>query len=95
MRKVFLGIVFLLTLFTNDLYAYCSHPSVPYNKPTKPNVPFCVNEFAGTHTCDSWTINSYNSAVRNYKYEVDAYIEELNRYVRAASNYAQCEASNL
>ncbi len=88
-------ILFIMTIFTNELHAYCSEPRVPYFKPTKPSVPFCVNEFTKTHTCDSWTINSYNSAIRSYNYEVDNYIDELNRYVRAASDYAKCEASNL
>lgn len=88
---VFIPVVF----FTTNLYAFCSAPSLPYFKPTKPSVPFCVNQFTKTHTCDSWTINSYNSAIRTYNYEVDNYINELNRYVRAASDYAKCEASNL
>ena len=88
---VFLSVIF----FTTNLYAFCSAPSAPYFKPIKPSVPFCVNEFTKTHTCDSWTINSYNNSIRTYNYEVDNYINELNRYVRAASDYAKCEASNL
>ena len=94
MRKN-LCLFFFVNFFTTDLYAFCTAPSPPYFKPVKPSIPFCVNQFTKTHNCDSWTINSYNSAIRNYNYEVDNYIEELNRYVRAASDYAKCEASNL
>jgi hypothetical protein len=93
--KLKLLVFFILALLTNDLYAYCTEPRVPYHKPMKPSVPLCVNELFKTHTCDSWTINSYNSSIRNYNYEVDTYIDELNRYVRAASDYAKCEVSNL
>ena len=39
------------------------------SKPTKPSVPYCVNEWSNTHTfCDDWTINSYNRDVENYRF---------------------------
>ena len=84
---------------------YCSEPSVPSfydRKPTKPSVPFCVNELMRTHTCDDFTISQYNSDVetynsrlRSYNSRVEIYISELNSYVRSARDYAQCEADNL
>ena len=84
---------------------YCSEPSAPSfydRKPTKPSVPFCVNEFMKTHTCDDFTISQYNSEVetynsrlRSYNSSVEIYIAELNRYVQKARDYAQCEVDNL
>ena len=51
--------IFLMVVPMN-LYAYCSEPSAPYSKPSKPSVPYCVNEYSNTHTCDDWEIQSYN-----------------------------------
>ena len=94
-------------LFPTNVIAgvYCSKPSVPSfydQKPIKPSVPFCVNDFMKTHTCDDFTISQYNSEVetynsrlRSYNSSVEIYIAELNRYVRKARDYAQCEVDNL
>jgi hypothetical protein len=78
-----------------NLYAFCSEPSAPYWKPSKPSVPYCVNEYANTHTCDDWVIESYYSDLDSYRYEVQRYINELQQYVSNASDYANCEISNL
>jgi hypothetical protein len=84
---------------------YCTAPTAPpfyETKPSKPDVPFCVNELAGTHSCDDLTIQSYNAAVevynrrlRSYQSSVDIYISDLNQYLRKAQEYTRCEASNL
>lgn len=109
MKKIkTLILIFFFILLSGSSYAfYCSEPSPPNTflkptKPTKPFVPSCVNEFMGTHTCDSWTISNYNSEVemynsnlQSYKYEVQNYISELQRYVEDAREYANCEISNL
>ena len=78
-----------------DLYAYCSQPSAPYFKPSKPTVPFCVNEWSNTHTCDDFTIQNYNNNLESYRYEVQNYVIELQRYVDNAVAYANCEIDNL
>tara|TARA_B100001027_G_scaffold192960_1_gene148019 strand:+ start:168 stop:416 length:249 start_codon:yes stop_codon:yes gene_type:complete len=79
-------------------------PSVPssWSKPTKPSVPYCVNEWSNTHTCDDWTINSYNRDVENYRYEVESYqrelqyyVDEAQRFLNDAYDYANCEIRNL
>ena len=89
-------------------------PSTPsnWNKPTKavkPSVPFCVNEWNNTHTCDEWTISSYNndvsfynSQLQRYNNEVEEYSRKLQYYVDEARNfanqaldYANCEIRNL
>lgn len=77
------------------MLAYCMEPSAPYSKPDKPSVPFCVNEWAGTHTCSDWEIDDYNSQLRSYEYDVESYINQLNNYIDEAVAYAQCEVSNL
>ena len=70
MKKI---IIFLTISFFwgNYVYGFCYAPTAPSNwdrptKPTKPMVPFCVNEWNNTHTCDDWTINSYNNDVEYY-----------------------------
>ena len=95
--KKFLSILFLGLFVTNVAYSFCSAPSEPgmFSRPTKPSVPFCVNEFTRTHTCDSWEISSYNSALQSYRYEVESYISDLQRYVDDARAYAECEIRNL
>ena len=88
-------------------YSFCSEPSAPstWSKPTKPmkpSVPFCVNEYSNTHTCDEWTINSYNSDVsfynsqlQSYNYDIDDYVRKLQNYVNDAQDYANCEIRSL
>ena len=102
-------LIFIITIFfsATNVFGYCSEPIAPeppgvYTKPTKPLVPFCVNEIMKTHTCDDWTLNSYNSDVdmynnqlRSYSYDVDDYIRKLQYYVNEASEYANCEIRNL
>ena len=36
-------------------------PQGVYAKPTKPVVPFCVNEITRNHTCSDWRILAYNN----------------------------------
>lgn len=78
-----------------DAHAFCNEPSAPWGKPTKPTVPYCVNEWNNTHTCDPWEINSYNTDVHRYNNEVQAYIQGLHDYVEEAVAYAECEVENL
>ena len=95
--RLFLVYFFLNLFLVNAAYSFCSAPSEPgiFSRPTKPSVPFCVNEFTRTHTCDSWEISSYNSALRSYQYEVESYVSDLQRYVDDARAYAECEIRNL
>ena len=105
--KKFLGIIALSLFISTYALAWCSEPRAPsapstYSKPSKPSVPFCVNEFSNTHTCDDWTINSYNSDLDRYRYEVDDYQRSLQSFVndagdfaREALDYANCEIRNL
>ena len=86
---------------------WCSEamaPSAPssWSKPTKPSVPFCVNEWNNTHTCDDWTITSYNNDLQNYRYDVENYqrelqyyVDEAQRFVNDVYEYANCEIRNL
>jgi hypothetical protein len=60
------------------------------SKPTKPSVPWCVNEWDNTHTCSDWEIQQYYDDLENYRAEVDQFITALNQYVSEASDYAQC-----
>jgi hypothetical protein len=98
---IFVGSFF----YSSAAIAYCSEPSAPSfyeTKPSAPAVPYCVDEFSNTHTCDDWEIESYNTSVdsynprlRRYQTAVQSYIEELNQYLRDARNYAECEVSAL
>jgi hypothetical protein len=105
--KKLLGIIVLSLFIPTYALAGCSEPRAPsapstYSKPSKPSVPFCVNEFSNTHTCDDWTINSYNSDLDRYRDEVDDYQSSLQSFVndsggfaREALDYANCEIRNL
>ena len=105
--KKLLGIVVISFFYHTLVYGFCYAPTPPSNwnkpiKPMKPSVPFCVNEWNNTHTCDEWTINSYNSDVdyynsqlQGYRYEVDNYIRELQNFANEAASYANCEIRNL
>jgi len=88
-------------------FGYCNAPIAPeppgiYAKPTKPMVPFCVNEIMNTHTCDDWQISSYNNELSSYRSDVDYYIQQLKNYISEAEyfvgetvSYAKCEVSTL
>ena len=96
-----------MMLVPTYVFAWCSEPMAPsvpsnWNKPSKPSVPFCVNEWNNTHTCDDWTISSYNSDLQRYRYELEDYQRKLQNYVNDAQyfanealNYANCEIRNL
>ena len=106
MKKI-LKIIIFVVLIPANVFAWCSEPMAPsvpsnWNKPSKPLVPFCVNEWNNTHTCDDWTINSYNSDLDRYRYELEDYQRELQNYVNDAQyfanealSYANCEIRNL
>ncbi len=102
-------LIFIITIFfsATNVFGYCSEPIAPeppgvYTKPTKPLVPFCVNEIMKTHTCDDWEISSYNSELASYRSDIDFYVEKLKNYISEAENflnetvaYAKCEISTL
>mgnify|MGYP001230545823 CR=1 FL=1 len=100
-------IIIFAFLCESALAFYCRTPNAPSPpsalfKPTKPVTPYCVNELMSTHTCDSWEIDSYKTALRNYQNEVNDYIDELNDYIDEANDfvsnavaYAKCEVNNL
>ena len=105
--KNFLVVLIIFLIIPAKVFAWCSEPMVPsapssWSKPTKPSVPFCVNEWNNTHTCDDWTITSYNNDLQNYRYDVENYqrelqyyVDEAQRFVNDAYEYANCEIRNL
>ena len=92
--RPFMPVLFLM-FFSQNALAYCYEPSAPYNKPQKPYVPYCVNEWAGTHSCDDWEINNYYAELESYNYEVQSYINQLNKYIEEAVEYVKFEAASL
>ena len=60
----------LFLCFPQILLSFCYEPSPPWSKPSKPMVPWCVDEWTNTHTCSDWEIDNYNYEVQNYNYEV-------------------------
>ena len=87
----------LLSLsLTTQAGAFCSEPSISYTSaPTKPNVPWCVNEWNNTHTCEDWQIQEYNFAIEAYSSDASQFIATLNQYVDDAVEYAHCRAREL
>ena len=75
---------------------YCAEPSASFIRtPSKPSVPFCVNELMGTHTCSDWEIDNYYSELENYQNEAQDFIEDLNNYINEAVEYATCRSNEL
>ena len=77
------------------MLSFCYEPSPPWSKPSKPMVPWCVDEWTNTHTCSDWEIDNYNYEVQNYNYEVQNYIYELQNYLYEAEDYVNCEINSL
>ena len=106
LKSVALSAVCLTFLF-GEARAFCASPTAPeppssFMKPHKPSVPFCINQYDNTHTCDDWQIQSYNADVDRYNRDVEDYIRKLKYYVAEvdrftsdAVSYAKCEASGL
>ena len=96
----------ILVLFAGNSGALCFDPSAPSkpwgSAPMKPSVPYCVNEWNNTHTCDDWEINNYMSNVENYNYEVQDWVNKLRQFAQQAEqyygeviNYVNCEINDL
>lgn len=100
-----------LILLPSGALAYCSEPYARFpSKPetpgsySKPLVPYCLSsmKFSGTHTCDSWEIDSYKREVEDYidklqTYADDAYAaaRDAAQFARDAEAYAKCEAEDV
>jgi hypothetical protein len=111
--KMTVAVLIVTNFVSTRAFAYCSEPTAPDppsslylpSKPSKPSVPFCVNELMKTHTCSDWEISShnsdidsYNSAMQNYSAERDEYIRKLKNFVdeaqafsNGALDYAKCK----
>ena len=88
-------------------FTWCSEPYIPnppstLYKPTKPSTPYCINEVMKTHTCDEWEINnyynqidSYNSEVRDYIFELELYLSNIKRLYNDAIKYVECEVESF
>ena len=88
--------VALTISYSTKARAWCSEPSAFFiTTPIKPSVPWCVNEWNNTHTCDEWEIQSYYNELENYRREVDIFINDLNNFVDEAVDYAKCRALEL
>jgi hypothetical protein len=85
----------LLLLIPSISFSFCYEPSPPWSKPSKPTVPWCVNEWDNTHTFSDWEIDSYYNDVDNYNYEVRSYVNDLQNYLYEAEDYVNCEINNL
>ena len=93
MRTILIAL--MTTLATKVWALWCIEPTVYLSTPVKPNVPWCVNEWYNTHTCDEWEIKSYYSELDAYRDEAQYFINSLNLYVDEAVDYAQCRANEL
>ena len=84
------------------LEPYAPDPPSTVYRPAPPSPPYCFDPFSGTHTCDSWEIDSYNAAIQQYNYELEDYLRKLKQYVADAEafaiealDYAKCEIRGL
>lgn len=86
------------------LAAPCTPPAPPPaearpEKPKRPDKPACLDAKGG---CPGWEAYTYNDAVKAYNAQAQAfrplaetYLQRLNAYVKASSDYAQCEVKAL
>ena len=95
MKKLLL--ILSVVLFANPAFSfYCSEPSASFIRtPSKPSVPFCVNELMGTHTCSDWELDNYYNELESYQNDAQEFIEELNNYIDEAVDYATCRSNEL
>ncbi len=78
--RLILTIFIALGLSTGFANAWCTEPSAAFiSSPSQPDIPFCINTFNNTHTCSDWEINGYYDDMESYNYEVEDFIEELNK----------------
>jgi hypothetical protein len=97
----------ILCAMSTSSWGYCSEPTPPdapgsYDRPTKPTVPYCVNTYNNTHTCEDWEIENYQNQLRHYQSEIDDYVRKLEDYTSEAEtyykevvSYARCEVRDL
>ena len=82
----------------------CEAPTPPpasarSSKPVLPEKPACLDAKGG---CPGWEAYSFNDAVKAYNLQAqafrpiaEAYIQKLNAFVKASSDYAQCEVNAM
>ena len=85
----------LIAAINGQAYGFCIEPSAPYYEPQKPSVPWCVNEWDNTHTCEQWEIDSYNLEIENFNREFDDYVSELEDYIQDAVAFAKCKIDEV
>ena len=90
--RMFRGLVTaIFFLWMGYAHGYCFEPSAPSkpwgSAPMKPIVPYCVNEWDNTHTCDDWQINQYMQEVDSYNSEIQDWVNKLHRYASEAEEY--------
>ena len=88
-------VIAVITTVSTQAFSFCMEPSAPYYEPQKPSVPWCVNEWENTHTCEQWEIDSYNLEIENFNQEFDDYISELEDYVQDAVAFAKCKIDEV
>lgn len=82
--------------------ASCATPRLPEVqrpvKPTRPEVPACVDEARNRHTCSNRVIRDYETRMTTYSGAFDAYVDAVNAYVTSlgtyvdeVNSYVQCE----
>ena len=99
MNKLLTKLIISLTLSliaADKIMAFCIEPSVSFlDTPIKPSVPYCVNEWNNTHTCDEWELSNYYGDIESYNNEVENFINELNDYIDESVDYAKCRMAEL
>ena len=99
MNKLLAILIISLTLSliaADKIMAFCIEPSVSFlDTPIKPSVPYCVNEWNNTHTCDEWELSNYYGDIESYNNEVENFINELNDYIDESVDYAKCRMAEL
>ena len=98
MKNFYSSLIFFLIISLSNANAFCLEPDDPpstFYKPSKPIVPYCVNEYSNTHTCDDWEIDSYNTEVEMYNYNLRDYKRRLLDYHEEVTEYVECELRYL
>lgn len=98
-RIVVFGLV-LICVWPPLAGAFCTDPIAPSfqyfsGKPTPPIVPYCVDQYSNTHTCNDWEIQTYNADIDRFNQELEAYVAEIRRYARDIDSYYDAASAHV
>lgn len=83
----------LIFLFPLKVFAYCSEPSMYESPPDipgsyqRPSLPYCLESYSYSrkHTCDQWEIDAYIDETNDYIRKLNTFVDEAQAFANAAA----------